>query len=71
MIESERWYTIKDLQALGAFPWIKSYQSYWNLIKEDLAGDNLLGIKRVSGVKKNSYLVQGKSIKKFLNNRLT
>lgn len=63
-IDPRKWYTIKDLHDLGAFPWIGSYQSYWNFVKRDMAGDNRLGAKLVAGTR--GHFIEGDKVIKLV-----
>jgi len=65
-IKASKDYSLYGLMKMGAFPWIKSYNSY---LKLALTERKKLGLMIIGEGKGTSYRIKGKNLIKFLNEK--
>jgi hypothetical protein len=68
-IEPNKKYSLMELHKMKAFPWVKSFATYRNIIMDDKASDDVLQTKIVGQRPFRGYFILGKNVMGFVKSK--
>jgi hypothetical protein len=68
-IQLNKKYSLMELHNMNAFPWVKSFAAYRNIIMNDKASNNILKTEIVGEKPFRGYFILGKYLREFIKEK--